>query len=313
MWRSSWIGAASTAMSALAPPEPCVNARLAWAVCLRFIGCLLDRSVGRKTPQLSLGSRDLRVPGLEEGPVTVAPMAQVVLDVAHAVDLGDVLDPALVGLVAHRAVQRDLGVFDDHLDIAQVEAALVLQPLHDHRPQHPVGRAAARRRRTGVEVRRPGSGRKERARAVHPGARLRGPIVAALHSPGVVPVGLGVAAIGPTPLRIVGVVGGIVGLAEIVAAGAYLVLDAIAGPGLRIVAVVAGVVGLPEIVAPRVAQRAAAALVLAVLPIFPGHGASPDCHVLRRRTCAVRFGYHMSRELAAARPPDSSPGLIAPP
>src|ERR1700761_7919450 len=98
MWRSSCTGADSTAMSALAPPEPWVKARFS-SVCLPVIAVSLGLLPGRlRTLKARLGCPDSGLSRLEEGPVAAAPQAQVVLHVTDPIDVGDVLDPPLVGL-----------------------------------------------------------------------------------------------------------------------------------------------------------------------------------------------------------------------
>src|SRR5436190_19395438 len=80
---------------------------------------------------------------LEQGPAAGLARAQVVLDVAHAVDVDQILDPALALLGANLAVEGHLTVVHRDADVAHVDATVTLEPLHDHRPEHPVRRTAA--------------------------------------------------------------------------------------------------------------------------------------------------------------------------
>src|SRR5205085_1057265 len=76
---------------------------------------------------------------------------QVVLYVSDSVDIGDVLDATLVFLMANRAAQDDFAVDDLDPHVTQVQPPVVVQPLHDHRPEHPVGMSPpAPRHRAGL-------------------------------------------------------------------------------------------------------------------------------------------------------------------
>src|SRR5579862_8591245 len=118
---------------------------------------------------------------------------------------------------------------------------------------------------------------------------MKGPIVAAVHSPGIVAVGLRIAAIVSAVLGVIAVVAGIVGLAKIVGARPHLFLGAIACPPARIVAVFLGVIGLAVVVS--AAAGSPATVVFTFLPVFPGHGVPPSIfEPATRKTGAVPIG-----------------------
>src|ERR1019366_7154000 len=144
---------ASTAMSAFAPPDPCVDARLIGSsICLRGIVWLLVAGCHpREPPRSRYGCPRFRMERrcrrLEEGPVAMVMDPQVVLQVMHAIDIGNILDATAVDLVAHPPVQRDLSVLYNHVDKTQVEATFVFETFHDDCPQHPVRGAVTPARR----------------------------------------------------------------------------------------------------------------------------------------------------------------------
>src|SRR5258708_5660246 len=188
--------------------------------------------------------------GLEEGPVAAVVDPQIVLHVPDAVDVGHVLDPPPIRLVAHLAVQGHLGVLHDHFDTAEVEAPLVLQSLDDHRPEHAIGGTAATGVGPGVDAWGPRAWGEEFPGPVHPGARLAGrTIVAFVHPSAVIAILRGMASVGAAALDVIGIVARIVRLAVIVRARPDILFGAIARAAARVVGVVGRVVDLPEVVA----------------------------------------------------------------
>src|SRR5690606_9889007 len=230
---------------------------------------------------------------------------QVVVDVDHALDVGQILGAALLVAVVDHATQGDLAVAHIDDDVAGVEPAVVRQPVAHLAPDLLVRVVAAAPVADVVAV---VSGLVAVAPTAEPGARIVQPAlpprlvpVLAVQCGGVfaapVPLVHLAAPHGRTALRVVVVVAAEVGLAEVVAPGASG-LGPVSHAATAVEAVVAAVIGLSIILAQVAHVPTALAPSMAIPEFLARHGLllwdvlracsvePPPCRLVPGGTCA---------------------------